>query len=56
MLTNVHQEHTIVATLPYATTPKDHLTAPASKGTLATDATVQVNMGEFSFTFCYVKE
>ena len=56
MLTNAHREYTIVATVPYVTTPKDHSTASASKGTLATDSTVQVNMAGLSFSFCYIKE
>ena len=54
MLTNAHRKHTIVATLPYVTTPKDHSTARASKASLATDTPVQVNMAGLSFFFFFL--
>ena len=38
--------------MPHVTTPKDHLTAHASKGTLVTDTTVLVKMkGPFFSSF-----
>ena len=38
--------------MPYVTTPKDHLTARASKGILATDTAVWVNMTGLCFSYC----